>query len=122
LLKKESPTGVSGSGCLGKAKKKKKLEKIESQSVKKRRHVSSEKHSNNKKVECKRDGGELLTLKGKLNCAGSHGDDRSWTRSTCSALAVVVVVVDVDDGNGSEWAPPLDGEEEESGVESVRDE
>lgn len=67
----------------------------------------------------KETGGELLTLKGKLNCAGSHGDDRSWTRSTCSALAVVV---DVDGGDGSEWAPPLDGEEEESGVESVRDE
>lgn len=110
LVKKESPTGVSGSGCLGKAiktnppspqQKKKKLEKIESQSVKKRRlrHVSSEKHNNKKiKAECKRDGGELLTLKGKLNCAGSHGDDRSWTRSTCSALAVVVVV-EVD-GNG----------------------
>jgi hypothetical protein len=58
---------------------------------------------------------QLLTLKGKLNCPGSHGDDKSWTRSTCSALAVV------DDG--CEWPSWWeDGERSESEFESVQDE
>lgn len=40
---------------------------------------------------------ELLTLKGKLNCPGSHEDVRSWTRSSWSADSVDSAFVEDSD-------------------------
>lgn len=67
------------------AKKNFEKKKIESQS-KISRHVSG-------KWKTK----ELLTLKGKLNCPGSHEDVRSWTRSSWSADSVDSAFVEDSD-------------------------